>query len=151
MSCDKQYEPALVKIVQLLIKGKKIEKDIDKAIDYLRIANSNNNQFAQYMLGKLFLFGKDVEQDKKLAVEYLQKSAEQGNEYAQYLLDHMDDFYNQSLALMTSRFFHHVSHIFQSQMPLSNYPLAGTERKLKQKIMQKKLAMGHKQDDHTLN
>ena len=63
----------------------------------------------------------------------------------------MDDFYNQSLASMTSRFFHHVSRIFQSQMPLNNHPLAGTERKLKEKIMQKKLAMGHKQDDHTLN
>ena len=151
MSCDKQYEPALVKMAQLLIEGKIIEKDIDKAIDYLKIVDSNNNQFAQYMLGKLFLFGKDVEQDKELAVEYLQKSAEQRNEYAQYLLDHMDDFYNQSLASMTSRFFHHVSRIFQSQMPLNNHPLAGTERKLKEKIMQKKLAMGHKQDDHTLN
>lgn len=103
------------------------------------------------MLGKLFLFGKDVEQDKELSVEYLTKSAEQGNEYAQYLLEHMDDFYNHSLAMMTSRFFHHVSRIFQNQLPTNNHPLAGTERKLKQKLMQKKLAMGHKQDDHTLN
>lgn len=150
-ACDKKYEPSLIKMAQLLIEGKRIEKDIDKAIHYLKIADSNNNQFAQYILGKLFLFGKDVEQDKELAVEYLQKSAEQGNEYAQYLLEHRDDFYNQSLALMTSRFFHHVSRIFQSQMPTDNHPLAGTERKLKQKIMQKKLAIGHKQDDHTLN
>ena len=151
MACDKQFEPALIKMAQLLIEGQKIEKDIDKAINYLKTAESNNNQFAQYMLGKLFLFGKDVEQDEKLAVEYLQKSAQQGNEYAQYLLEHMNDFYHQPLALMASRFFHHVSRIFQSQMPINNHPLAGTERKLKQKIMQKKLAMGHKQDDHTLN
>lgn len=151
MSCDKNYEPALIKMAQLFIKGKRIEKDIDKAINYLKTAESNNNQFAQYILGKLFLFGKDVKQDKELAVDYLQKSAEQGNEYAQYLLEHMDDFYHQPLALMTSRFFHHVSRIFQNQMPINNHPLAGTERKLKQKIMQKKLAMGHKQDDHTLN
>lgn len=74
-------------MAQLLIEGKKIEKDIDKAIDYLKTAESNNNQFAQYMLGKLFLFGKDVEQDKELAVMYLQKSADQGNEYAQYLIE----------------------------------------------------------------
>ena len=151
MACDKQFEPALIKMAQLLIEGQKIEKDIDKAINYLKTAESNNNQFAQYMLGKLFLFGKDVEQDEKLAVEYLQKSAQQENEYAQYLLEHMNDFYHQPLALMASRFFHHVSRIFQSQMPINNHPLAGTERKLKQKIMQKKLAMGHKQDDHTLN
>lgn len=150
-ACDKQFEPALIKMAQLLIEGQKIEKDIDKAINYLKIAESNNNQFAQYMLGKLFLFGKEVEQDKELAVEYLQKSAQQGNEYAQYLLEHIDDFYHQPLALMTSRFFYHVSRIFQSQMPTNNHPLAGTERKLKQKIMQKKLAIGHKQDDHTLN
>lgn len=151
MACDKNYEPALVKMAKLLIEGQKVKKDVNKAIEYLKIADSNNNQFAQYMLGKLFLFGKEVEQDKELAIEYLKKSAEQGNEYAQYLLDHMNDYYNQSLALMTSRFFHHVSRIFQSQIPTSKNPLAGTERKLKQKIMQKKLAMGHKQDDHTLN
>lgn len=150
-ACHKEYEPALVKMTKLLVEGQKAEKDVDKAIDYLKIADSNNNQFAQYMLGKLFLFGKDVEQDKELSVEYLTKSAEQGNEYAQYLLEHMDDFYNHSLAMMTSRFFHHVSRIFQNQLPTNNHPLAGTERKLKQKLMQKKLAMGHKQDDHTLN
>ena len=151
MAGDKQFEPALIKMAQLLIEGKRIEKDIDKAINYLKTAESNNNQFAQYILGKLFLFGKDVKQDKELAVEYLQKSVQQGNEYAQYLLEHMDDFYNHSLAMMTSRFFHHVSRIFQNQLPTNNHPLAGTERKLKQKLMQKKLAMGHKQDDHTLN
>lgn len=151
MACDKNYEPAMVKMAKLLIEGQKVEKNIDKAIEYLKIADSNNNQFAQYMLGKLFLFGKEVEQDKSLAVEYLTKSAEQGNEYAQYLLEHMNDYDNQPLALMTSRFFHHVSRIFQNQLPASNNPLAKTERKLKQKIMQKKLAMGHKQNDHTLN
>lgn len=151
MACDKDYEPAMVKMAKLLIEGQRVEKDIDKAIEYLKIADSNNNQFAQYMLGKLFLFGKEVEQDKSLAVEYLTKSAEQGNEYAQYLLEHMDEYDNQPLALLTSRFFHHVSRIFQNQLSVNNNPLAGTERKLKQKIMQKKLAMGHKQDDHTLN
>lgn len=150
MACEKRYEPALIKMAKLLIKGEIIEKDTEMAIEYLKIADSNNNQFAQYMLGKLFLFGKDVEQDKKLATEYLKKSADQGNEYARYLLDHMNDFYNQTLALLTSRFFHHVSRIFREQIPADNL-LLGVDRKLKQKIMKKKFAMGHKQDDHTMS
>ena len=104
------------------------------------------------MLGKLFLFGKDVPQNKELAVEYLTRSAVQGNEYANYLLKHMNDYQNQSLALLTSRFFHHVSRIIEQTVPLNrNNPLSGVDHKLKRKLLQKRSALGHKEDDHTLH
>lgn len=66
MACDKQFEPALIKMAQLLIEGQKIEKDIDKAINYLKTAESNNNQFAQYMLGKLFYLEKMLNRMRNL-------------------------------------------------------------------------------------
>lgn len=150
-ACDRGYDPALVKMAQYMINGEKVPKDIGRAIEYLKIADKHNNEFAQYMLGRLFLFGKDVEKDKEAALEYLTKSAVQGNEFARYLLEHMDDVYHQSLALLTSRFFYHVSQIFRQQIPVNANPLYGVDRKLKLKIMKKKIAMGHRHDDHTLH
>lgn len=145
------YDVAQVKLAKHLIDGEYIEKDIDKGIDYLLKAESKNNQFAQYMLGKLFLFGKEVEQDKERAVYYLTKASGQGNEYANYLLEHMNDYHNQPLALLTSRMFHHISKIFEQHMPLSHTnPLSGVDKKLRKKLLMKRSALGHKQDDSTL-
>lgn len=148
---EMNYSVAQFKLGKLFIEGKLFEKDIGKGLYYLNKAESHNNQFAQYMLGKLFLFGKDVEQDKELALEYLSKSASQGNVYAKYLLEHMDDYQSQSLAMMTSRFFHHVSRIIENEMPVGrNNVLYGVEHKLKNKLLKKRSAMGHKDDDHSL-
>lgn len=147
-----EYDVAQVKLGKIYLEGKYVVQDIQKGIDYLIKAGSKNNQFAQYMLGKLFLFGKDVPQDKELAVEYLTRSAVQGNEYANYLLKHMNDYQNQSLALLTSRFFHHISRIIEQTVALNrNNPLSGVDRKLKRKLLQKRSALGHKEDDHTLH
>lgn len=145
------YSIAQFKLGKLFIEGKFVEKDIGKGLYYLNKAESQNNHFAQYMLGKLFLFGKDVEQDKELALEYLSKSASQGNVYAQYLLEHIDDYQNQSLAMMTSKFFHHVSKIIEKEMSVGrNNVLLGVEHKLKNKLLKKQSAMGHKEDDRSL-
>lgn len=146
------YDVAQVKLGKIYLEGDYITQDIQKGIDYLIKAESKNNQFAQYMLGKLFLFGKDVPQDRERAIEYLTRSADQGNEYAKYLLEHMNDYQNQSLALLTSRFFHHISRIIEQTVPLNrNNPLSGVDRKLKRKLLQKRSALGHKEDDHSLH
>lgn len=146
-----EYDIAQFKLGKLFIEGQLVEKDIKKGLYFLKKSESHNNQFAQYMLGKLFLFGKEVEQKKELALDYLTQSALQGNVYAKYLLEHMDDYQNQSLAMMTSRFFHHVSRIIENEMPLRrNNILSGVEHKLKKKLLKKRSALGHKEDDHSL-
>lgn len=146
------YDVAQVKLGKIYLEGKYVVQNIQKGIDYLMKAESKNNQFAQYMLGKLFLFGKDVTQDKELAADYLTRSAKQGNEYAKYLLEHMNDYQNQPLALLTSRCFHHISKIIEQTVPLNrNNPLLGVDRKLKRKLLQKRSALGHKEDDHSLH
>ncbi|WP_350318843.1 tetratricopeptide repeat protein [Thomasclavelia cocleata] len=147
---DMNNEVAQVQMARLLIDGIKIDKNIDQAVSLLMKAEEKNNPFAQYILGKLFLFGNEVEQDKKLALTYLEKSAKQGNIYAQYLIDHMGQYQQQNLAMMTARFFHHISRIFEQQLPVNtNNPLAHVDKKLNQKIRMKKQALGQRNDDHT--
>jgi len=42
------------------------------------------NQYAQYLLGRLYLSEDGMPKDAETAVRYLQQSAEQGNQWAQY-------------------------------------------------------------------
>lgn len=145
-------EFAQIKLGNSYLKGEIIEKNVDKAVSYLQMASDKNNAFAQYMLGKLFLFGKDVEQDKEKAKGYLESSASQGNLYAKYLLEHMDDYHHQSMMLMTTRLFHHLSRIFSKSFPdNSSSPLAGVDKKLARKIKEKKIAQGHNARDHEIH
>lgn len=144
-------ESAQVSLGNELLKGEIIEKDVEKAIWHLTQAADKNNMFAQYILGKLFLFGKDITQDKEKAKGYLEQSASQGNTYAAYLLEHMDDYQSQPIAFMTTRFFHHVSRIFSSNMPCEPSLLKGVDKKLAHKIRMKKIAQGHNPNDHEIN
>ena len=118
------------------------------------------NSLAQYQLGKLLLSGGGVPKDVKRALYWLTASAKQGNQFAQYVLgklyllekaapqNHLDDFRGASLTASAARLLHHMSRIFQEQplpvLPGSNF----VDSKLRRKIQEKKIAMGHKPDDH---
>ena len=84
--------------------------------------------------------------DPKAAVRWFTLSAAQGNEYAQYVLAYMDE--GPSILSCATRLLHHLSGIFQEQAsrgPVRTVTL--TDRKLRQRIREKKMAMGHKPDD----
>lgn len=125
------------------------EDDIKRAINFLEIASDSGNQFAQYMLGKLYLLGKYMSEDKETAKIYFTLSAEQGNEYAKFFLENMDRFHNPSVCLVASRMLHHMSKIFEDNIPFRS---SGTglkiDSKLMRKLREKKVAQGHKRDDH---
>ena len=70
----------------------------------------------------------------------------QGNEYARYFLDHMDD--SPSLFASATRLLHHMGRIFQEQAPPPSGGISFVDSKLRRKIREKKIAMGHKPDDH---
>lgn len=151
-SAEYGHDLAQFQLGKKLLEGIEIEKNIDDAVKWLSKSASNNNMFAQYQLGKLFLFGKDVPKNEEMAIQYLQASASQGNEYAQWLLDHKDDYQSQPMMLVVSRFFHHLSQMFDDQlMPNQNNPLRNVDSKLRRKIQEKRAALGHKDDDHTMN
>ena len=99
------------------------------------------------MLGKLYLEGKDIPKDEALAVYWLTESAEQGNDYARHLLDHPDQ--SPSVLLSVTRLLYHIGTIFRDNAPSRPGPGSmSVDRKLRRKIQEKKIAMGHKPDDH---
>lgn len=135
-----------------LIEGEVLEKNVGEGIQWLEKSAKQNNMFAQCLLGKLFLYGNSVERDEERTLRYLKSSAQQGNKYAQWLLEHRNDYPHQPMLLLVSRFFHYIGKAFEKEMlPDRNNPLAGVDRKLKRKILEKRSALGHRDDDHSMN
>ncbi|MDE6589849.1 MAG: relaxase MobL [Oscillospiraceae bacterium] len=127
------------------LKGQIVEKDTNKAVKYLTQSAKAGNQYAQYALGKLYLEKHDQEQ----ARYWFTQSATQGNEYAQFFLDRWDSLKSPSAMLSVTRLLHHMSRVFQEQMPTPSVPGGiQIDRKRLAKIREKKIAMGHKADDH---
>lgn len=148
-SAEKNNEWASYQLGKLYLMGMDIPKDTEKAIEYLTKSADQGNQFAQYVLGKLFLIGKDVPKDKETAVKFFTMSAEQGNEYAKFFLENMDKFRETSVGLCAFRMLHHMSKIFEDNIPL-NKSKSGLkiDSKLLRKLKAKKISQGHKRDDH---
>ena len=128
------------------LRGKIVEKDVAIAVDYLTQSAEAGNPYAQYTLGKLYLQGKEVGQDREAAKYWLTLSAVQGNVPAQFLLDHRQR--DPSVLLCTVRLLHHMSNIFWETLPPPNPAGGHVESKLMGRIREKKIAMGHKPDDH---
>ena len=117
--------------------------------DYLTNAAQEGNQYAQYTLGKLYLTGEDVAWDQEQAYRWFWESASQGNEYAQFFLDHFNDSRKPNVLLSATKLLHHMGRIFQdNSIPPCPPGSQKADRKLLQKIRQKKIALGHKPDDH---
>ena len=146
-SQDNQF--AQYQLGKMMLQGEEAPKDVATAVHWLTVSAMHGNQYAQYTLGKLYLLGKDVEKDKDSAAKWFQMAADQGNEYAQYFLKHMDDPVGQSTAAAVITLLHSLANIFreQSQFPTSDIVVA-VDRKLLRKIKAKKIAQGHKADDH---
>lgn len=137
---------------KLYLQGKEMPKNIEKAIQYLASSAEAGNPFSQYLLGKTFLLGKDVTKDKEQAIKWLSLSAEQGNEYAKFFLDNIDKFRDPSVALVISRLLRHMSKIFEeTSMPYRNLNGMKIDSKLLRKLKEKKVAQGHKGDEHTMS
>lgn len=133
----------------ILKKENPDEDNIKRAVKFLEIASDNGNQFAQYMLGKLYLLEKYVSEDKEMAKKYFTLSAEQGNEYAKYFLENIDKINNPSVCLVASRMLHHMSKIFEDNIPLKSSGVGlKIDSKLMRKLREKKVAQGYKRDDH---
>lgn len=141
---------AQYRLGKLLLQGEDAPKDVKAAIRWLTAAAEQGNQYAQYALGKLYLLGKEVPKDRSSAIKWFQLAADQGNEYAQYFLKHMDDRLGQAPVAAVISLFHHLANIFQeqNQPPPSGGVRVAVDRKLLRKIKAKKIAQGHKADDH---
>ena len=140
---------AAYRLGKLYLEGKDVPKNAARAVEYLTDAAQEGNQYAQYALGKLYLAGEDVSQDREQAYSWFWESASQGNEYAQFFLDHFNDNRSPNVLLSATKLLHHMGRIFQdNSIPPCPPGSQRADRKLRQKIRQKKIAMGHKPDDH---
>jgi len=139
---------AAYRLGKLYLQGALVPKDVPKALEYLTASAKEGNPFAQYTLGKLYLMGKDVERDREEAYRRFQASAQQGNPYAQFFLDHFVKTQSPSLLLTATKLLRQLGQIFQeNSVPPVPPGSQRTDRKLCQKIRQKKIALGQKPDD----
>ncbi len=140
---------AMYRLAKECLKGELIEKDTAHAVEWFTKSAERGNQYAQYMLGKLYLTGKEVPYDEEQAVHWLTQSAEQDNQYAQYLLAHLEENRPPSAMLAVTRLLHHMSRIFQdNSVPKSRPGGIQIDRKRLKKLQEKRIALGHKSDDH---
>ncbi len=130
------------------LTGQAVTKDTTKAAEWFTRSAEAGNQYAQYMLGKLHLTGQGLPKDQAQAMVWFSRSAAQGNPYAQFFLEQQNNLRPPSVMLAVTQLLYHMSRIFQDHsLPRSSTGLQ-VDSKLRRKIQAKKIAMGHKPDDH---
>lgn len=140
---------AMYRLAKECLKGEHIQKDTARAVERFAKSAEGGNPYAQYMLGKLYLAGKEVPRDEEKAAYWLTQSTEQGNQYAQYLLNHLAENRPLSAMLAVTRLLHHMSRIFRdNSVPKSRPGGIQIDRKRLKKLQEKRVALGHKPDDH---
>ena len=141
---------ATYRLGKLYLAGREVPKDVERAVEYLTASAEAGNQYAQYVLGKLYLMGQEVPQDWEEARYWLTVSAAQGNEYARFFLNRWDSMGKPSVMLSVVRLLHHLSRVFRDNVQPKDAAsmIQNIDRKLRQRIREQKIAMGHKPDDH---
>ena len=140
---------AMYRLAKEWLKGEHIQKDTARAAEWFTMSAERGNPYAQYMLGKLYLTGTEAPYDEERAIHWLTRSAEQGNQYAQYLLNHLEENRPPSAMLAVTRLLHHMSRIFRdNSVPKSHPGGIQIDRKRLKKLQEKRMALGHKLDDH---
>lgn len=148
-AADHNNQFAQYRLGKIYLSGESVPKDVKKTLEYLTASADQGNQYAQYTLGKLYLLGRDVKQDREKAKEWLTRSAAQGNEYAQFFLDRFDQFRAPSVMLAATKLLYHMGRIFRdNSAPPHNPAGMRIDSKRRKRLTEKRMAMGHKADDH---
>ena len=146
-----QNDPyAQYRLGKLLLTGAEgVPKDVDAAIQLLKNSATQGNSFAQYTLGKLYLLGQEMQVDREEALRYFAQAAAQGNTYAQYFIDHQEDFSGAAAGTAVLRMLHQMSRIFRENAAQpAIYAGMQIDKKRRRRLQEKRMAMGHKADDH---
>ena len=148
-AADENNRYAQYRLGKLYYQGTSVQRDMAEAVRLLSASAQAGYQYAQYALGKLYLLGEDIPKDKDKAVFWFECAAKQGNANAQFFLDHIDDWNRRLIAESAIRLLHHMSNVFRQQTPVNyGWQQGKVDSKLRRKIREKKIAMGHKADDH---
>ena len=129
------FSPAQYRLAKLYLA----ENHIEEAVKWLEQAVQGENQYAQYLLGKMLLFGQNIEKDVERGMALLNASAAQGNEYAQRIIH---NYGRHPVGLIGARLFASLGRVIQNQIQEDNKQASIIDRKLRQKIEEKKQAHG---------
>ena len=120
--------------------------DVSRAISHFQIAARAGNDYAEYQLGKLYFYGQEVPEDSEKGMEYLRASADHGNFYAQQLLLRIHSGQVFSAAMGSLRLLQNLSQLLQEKIEGEHkFRIRNIDRKVNQKIQEKKEAHGLKQ------
>ena len=150
-SADNGNDYAAYRLGKEYLSGKNTIKDAETAVSYLRQAANNRNAYAQYLLGKLYLMGEGIPKDKGAAQYWFSVAEQNGHEYAGYFLDRMErqeEVPPPNILLSATRLLYHMSNIFRDNAPAPAADGVQIDRKRLQCLRAKKMAMGHKWNDH---
>ena len=140
---------AAYRLGKLYLRGEVVPEDVPRAVEYLTASAEAGNQYAQYALGKLYLTGQEVQQDREAAWRWFCASAEQGNEYSQFFVNHFNDRHSPNVLLSVTKLLHHLGQIFrENSVPPAALVGQHIDRKRRRELQEKRIAMGHKPDDH---
>ena len=121
-----------------------LPKDREKAVYYFEQAAQQDNPYAQYVLGKIFL----AEHDMERGMAHMEQAAENGSECAWLFLNRQDNLTEPQLMLAATRLLYHMGRIFQDNSLPQTGAVQHIDRKRRQKLQAKRIAHGHKPDDH---
>ena len=121
-----------------------LPKNREKAAHYFDQAARQDNPYAQYALGKIFL----AEHNTERGMAYMERAAENGSECAWLFLNRQDSLAEPQLMLAATRLLYHMGRIFQDNSLPQTGAVQHIDRKRRQKLQAKRIAHGHKPDDH---
>jgi len=143
-NCYAQY-----RLAKLYLDNNSDLFDLKKGLYYLFKSSSNGYKYALYQLGKIYYNGKYVEKDINKAIQYLISAAEKDCECAEKLLEYITNSeyknsrniqsYSAVLAVLND-----LSKLFKKEFDKKYKLSPHTDRKVLQKINEKKQAMGLK-------
>ena len=121
-----------------------LKTDIQKAISMFELAAEQGNSYAEYQLGKIYCFGQGVPQDLEIGMEWLKTSASHGNEYASALLERVQNHIHRQTTSAVLGLFRGLAGMIQSSANEHIHRRNSIDRKLRQKIEEKKRAHGQR-------
>jgi len=151
-SADNGNDYAAYRLGKEYLSGKNVSKDTSTAAEYLRQAANNGNAYAQYLLGKLTLMGEGGPKDPDAAYEWFEAARDNGHAYAEFFMKRMERGEQEppSVLLSATRLLYHMGNIFRDNAPIPAATGVQIDRKRLAQMRQKRVALGHKPDDHEL-
>ena len=151
-SADNGNDYAAYRLGKEYLSGKNVSKDTSTAAEYLRQAADNGSAYAQYLLGKLTLMGEGVPKDMDAAYEWFAAARDNGHAYAEFFMKRMERGEQEppSVLLSATRLLYHMGNIFRDNAPAPAANGVQIDRKRLARLRQKRVALGHKPDDHEL-